>query len=238
MKASRLIAVAALLAGTSLSAHAAPTTFFGEDLNANGGATPNSDAARASFFSNLTGVATENFDSIAAGTSNPVLTFTGCCTATLVGGGQINNFSNAGRFAISSPNYYETFAGSAGMTFSSPIAAFGFYATDIGDYGGQLTLTLTDTLANVTVLNVGNTVGSGGNTSGTALYFGFFDLTAQYTSIACGNSSCIDGFGYDNLSVGSIQQVTPGGRVPEPITLSLFGAGLVGAAVMRRRRKA
>jgi hypothetical protein len=28
-----------------------------------------------------------------------------------------------------------------------------------------------------------------------------------------------------------------GGRVPEPITIALFGAGLAGAAAMRRRRK-
>jgi hypothetical protein len=35
----------------------------------------------------------------------------------------------------------------------------------------------------------------------------------------------------------SFQAVTPPAGVPEPITLSIFGAGLVGAAAMRRRKK-
>jgi hypothetical protein len=42
---------------------------------------------------------------------------------------------------------------------------------------------------------------------------------------------------------GQIRYITSGSasdpvRVPEPLTLSLFGAGLAGAAAMRRRKKA
>lgn len=236
MRNTRFLAVAALLASTTLSANAAPVTFFGEDIL--GAPTTNSDAARNSFFSNLTGVGTETFESIASGTANPSLTFPGAGSATLTGGGSVLDFPNAGRFAISGSNYYNTNSSSAGIAFGAPISAFGFYATDVGDYGGQLTLTLTDTLSNVTILNVGNTIGSGGSTSGSALYFGFYDLTTQYVSVAFGNSAGgSDSFGYDNLSIGSAEQVTPVG-VPEPLTMSLFGAGLIGAAALRRRRKA
>jgi hypothetical protein len=45
-----------------------------------------------------------------------------------------------------------------------------------------------------------------------------------------------------NANIGAtlfgFQAVDPPARVPEPITLSLFGAGLAGAAAMRRRKKA
>jgi hypothetical protein len=40
--------------------------------------------------------------------------------------------------------------------------------------------------------------------------------------------------GFDNITLGAS---TPGG-VPEPLTLSLFGAGLAGLGALRRRRKA
>jgi len=57
---------------------------------------------------------------------------------------------------------------------------------------------------------------------------GTFDVRAMDGSSAAGGND----FGITNLSV--VAASTP---VPEPITLSLFGAGLAGAAVMRRRRK-
>ncbi|HEX4028640.1 MAG TPA: PEP-CTERM sorting domain-containing protein [Rhizomicrobium sp.] len=41
----------------------------------------------------------------------------------------------------------------------------------------------------------------------------------------------------NNYPDNSGQQVLDVSSVPEPVTLSLFGAGLVGAAAMRRRRK-
>jgi len=201
---------------------AAPVTFFGEDVSVGGNPTPNSDAARTQFFNNLSGVGTETFEGIPAGTSNPSVTFPGAGTATISGGGSVLNFPDVGRFAISGSQYYEAQLTSFQISFSNPIAAFGFYGTDIGDFGGSLTLTLTPTSGLPIVLVVNNTIGAGGSTDGSALYFGFYDQSQTYNSIAFNNSNTVDVFGFDDFSVGSPQQVTP--TVPGPIV----GAGLPG----------
>jgi hypothetical protein len=232
------LALAIGLTAAAGSAQAAPVTFFGEDGNPTGNvpiAHPNSDAAQASFFTNLIGIGTDGFDTVANGTATVPVTFGNGITATLTGG-NIQNTASAGRFAISSPNYYNTFSSTFGITFSGPIAAFGFYATDIGDFGGQLTVTLTDTSNVTTTLTVPNLIGSGGSQpeNGSVLYFGFYDTSDTYTSITFGNSNTSDGFGFDDFSVGTLEQVQP---APEPGTLALIGSGLAGMAALRRQRK-
>jgi hypothetical protein len=236
----------ALLGATSIvPALAVPVTFFGQDLNGPPNNDPNalashpvSDTARNTFFLNLSGVGTETFDTAATptGTHNPSLAFPGAGTATLTGSGSVATGNDgAGRYPISGARYYNAGTGNFGVTFSAPIAAFGFYGVDIGDYGGQLTLTLTDTAAGTTVLTVPNFVGTSGNVSGSILYYGFYDLTKQYTSIAfANNSGGSDVFAFDNMSVGSLQQVTP--QVPEPASMLLFGTGLIAFGWSRRRK--
>jgi hypothetical protein len=231
-------AVVAALGMTAADAHAVPVTFFGEDPNATGTTPiphPQSDAARDSFFANLTGVGTESLDGFASGTSNVPVNFGNGVTATL-SGGTIQNFSSAGRFAISSPNYYNTNTSNFSINMSSPIAAFGFYGTDIGDFGGQLTLTLTDINNVQTTLTVPATQGSGGSApaNGSALYFGFYDTGNVYTSIVFNNSSTIDQFGFDNFSVGTVSQVTP---TPLPPGILLMGTSLLALGAVRLRRR-
>jgi hypothetical protein len=246
MKARLLTTTAfavALLGVAAADAHAVPVTFFGEDPNATGATPiphPNSDAARASLFANLTGVGTESLDGFASGTTNVPVNFGNGVTATL-SGGVIQNSSSAGRFAISSPNYYNAATSSFVISLSNPIAAFGFYGTDIGDFGGQLSLTLTDINNVTTTLIVPATQGSGGSQpeNGSALYFGFYDLTNVYTSIAFNNSSTVDQFGFDDFSVGTVSQVTPTPTpAPIPPTILLMGTGLLalGAARLRPRK--
>jgi len=70
----------------------------------------------------------------------------GAGTATFTGTGQIANVPSGdngfGRYPISGNQYFDT--GSVfTITFSTAIAAFGFFGVDIGDFGGQVTLTLT-----------------------------------------------------------------------------------------------
>ena len=246
----RFLATAALLAiGAAAPTYASVVTFFGEDLEKSGDpntATPtNSNAARTSFFSNLTGVGTETFESYATGTTLPLaISFMGAGTATLsdpTGGSFIESGNDGGgRFPISGTQFLETGAGSGfTLTFSSPIAAFGFYGTDVGDFSGALSLGLKDASGVTTNLSVGNTIGSSGSTSGSVLYFGFYDKGDTYTSITFNNigSGGTDVFGFDDFSIGSSSQVTPPPtptNTPEPGTSLMIAGGLLAVAGSRR----
>jgi hypothetical protein len=242
MKKVLTAAVVIMLWGTAASA--APVTFFGEDVNTLGDpnqvSPTNSTAAKNSFFTNLVGVGTETFDTAATpvGTTAPIaVAFPGAGTATITGGGQVATGNDGnGRYAISSPNYY--LAGTINFTinFSSAIAAFGFFGVDIGDFGGQLTLDLTDSSSIHHTLTVPNTIGSGGSTSGSILYFGFFDTSLTYTSVSFNNNSGgADLFAFDNFSVGSVSQVSP--AVPEPSTWAMLILGFAGIGFLAYRRK-
>lgn len=232
-------AVAVLLAGAApLSATAAPLIFFGEDLGQGESvrlaATPNADAARTSFFSNLVGVGTETFESFAAGTNSPInVVFPSAGTATIGGGGTVQSVPTGtngfGRYPISGNQFLEASSDALTLTFSAPVAAFGFYGIDIGDFNGQVTLTLAG--GGNQVLNVGNTISGAG---GSVLYFGVIE-TATFTSITFGNTNAgTDFFGFDDFSIGSLQQV----QIPEPMSMALFGLGLAGLGLAVRRRKA
>ena len=225
-----LAAAGVILASVSGQSLANPVTFFGEDVqgppNMDPNAAPFTNATNTanSFLSNLTGVGTETFDSFSS--LPATLTFPGAGTATLSGNAAFGTGNDqSGRYPFSGTHYLTLTSGSFSLGFSSPIAAFGFYATDVGDFGGHLTLTLTDINNVVTTLTVPNTTDptASGQTSGSNLFFGFFDTGDTYTRVAFGNDSGgVDVFGFDNLTVGSLQQVTP--SVPGPIA----GAGLPG----------
>lgn len=235
--------VCALAGAAELEAQA---TFFGEDLSADEahlGAFPNSNAAEADFLSYLEGVGTETFDGIPDGTGNPVLSFPGAGSATLNGTGSVQDESDAccGRYGISSPNFYEADAGGGfGIDFSDPVAAFGFYGVDIGDFGGQLFLEFMYEGGDTEMLAVDHTIGSSGSTGGSVFFFGFINTARQFSSVEFQLMEGPEGdvFAFDDMTIGSVEQVTTNPTVtPEPLSMVLLGTGLFGVGVVGRKRR-
>ncbi|MCC9599365.1 PEP-CTERM sorting domain-containing protein [Stieleria sp. JC731] len=237
--AALLIAIAfAVSANTS---HAGISTFFGVDNGAGGAFVPGGNAvtARSNFLSNLSGgVGTENFESLSG--SVPLnLSFpgsTGSVTATITGSSStgIRTAPTVGAFATSGTRFLRTStsttAGEFSVNFSSAIAAFGFYATDLGDSGG----------GNV-ILNLAGggsetlTIPVTGLNSGNLLFYGFVSDTDTFTSISFQNTAGSgDVWGFDDMTVGDIGQVT--GAVPEPGSLAILAISC-GIGLGRRRRR-
>jgi PEP-CTERM motif len=228
---------AALL--TSTAAMAVPTTFFGEDIKSTTGphaVRPVSTGAEASFLSVLSGVSTEDFQS-ASGAAPIALTFTGssgALGATVTSGGEINTSTSNGRWSINNgTNYLEADSSSFVLTFASQIAAFGFYGTDIGDFGGALSIELFSGATSLGLFQVGNTLGSGGSTNGSVLFFGLIDTVNTFDRIVFRNTDTTDIFGFDNMTIGDVRQVT--GTVPVPGSIALLGLGLIGLAGLRKK---
>ncbi|MBW4610135.1 MAG: hypothetical protein KME22_23715 [Hassallia sp. WJT32-NPBG1] len=167
--------------------------YFGEDINESASfnppfprlpSTPNADAARNDFLSNLAGAGTETFEGFAPGNvSSFSINFPGAGTATFQGQGIIQNvpIGATPRYPISGNQFLDigNFVGlptSPGFsfnsfTFSNPEAAFGFYATSLGDVLNSptdLELTLTNgTTQSLTIPAIYNS-----SAVGSALYYG------------------------------------------------------------------
>lgn len=220
--------------------------FFGEDT-VNPQALTNSAAAEAKFLSHLVGVGTEVFEGFSDTQISPiVLSFPGAGEATLLGQGGIRLGPFAGRFSISGEKYWQT-TGSFSINFSKEIAAFGFYGTDIGDYNGQVTLLLENTLTNYSqLLTINNTINA---PDGSALYYGLIAEAGElFNKITFGNTnSGNDYFGFDDMTIGAFEQVDPepipkpiSEPIPEPASLlSLMAVGALGTffGVKRKLQK-
>jgi hypothetical protein len=142
------------------------------------------------------------------------------------------NTNIAGRFAISGSRYLNVGTDDAlslQLTFSSPQAAFGFFAMDVGDVDGQLALAF-DGGPNVVVPH---TI----TANGSALFFGYINTDNPFTTVqffnTVGNS---DAFGFDDFTIGRVEQVVS--PVPEPASMAIFAVlGSIGLIGVRRRRK-
>ncbi|MEM6744918.1 MAG: VPLPA-CTERM sorting domain-containing protein [Pseudomonadota bacterium] len=246
----RCIATAAVLAaGIGGTASALPVEFFGEETSPGGVVTGDPVAARDGFLATLSsGVGTEDFESEAIGlfASLPI-SFpgsTGSITATLSGSSvEIDGAAGAGRFPTSGDNFVELLSAEMEIEFSSPVSAFGFFGTDIGDIGERLTVTLTDAVTSVeTAFDVPHDLDA---PSGSLLFWGFVDVEASYSRIALGavgNDSDI--FGFDDMIIGDVEQIVnpprPTGEVPLPAAawLMLAGLGALAGTRARARRRA
>lgn len=227
-----------LLTACVVASYAAPVTFFGEDRGL-GESIPltsweNADAARDAFFANLQGVEVFDFESV-SGSAPITADFGSAGLATITGNGSVQSVpagqtNGVGRYAISGTNFYEA-SGTFTIEFSEAISAFGFYGVDIGDFNGQVTLTLTN--GETILLTVPNSINIAG---GSVAYFGFYDTENTYSSITFGNTaSGIDFFGFDDFTIGIRENVVP--DVPEPVTMSFLGIGFIGLALIRKRIK-
>jgi hypothetical protein len=227
-RAVTLVLAAAAVATFTPNTNAVTLQFFGED-NASGALpVPNAAAAEAAFLANLSGVGTETFESAPLGSANGFISnFAGAGSATFTGNMSIISGTSTGTFPISGSRQMEGFANSFAISFSNPVAAFGFYATDVGDVGGNLTLTYAN--GPVTVINVSQLIRRNGN----AFYFGYINTENPFTGVTFSNSNTTDRFGYDNMTIGSVQQVS---AVPDSgATVAMLGLGLLGIMGVRRK---
>lgn len=232
------ITLASLAAAlVSLPATAAPQIFFGKDAGLGElialSAHPNADQARNDFVAALAGnaTATENFESYTPSTTYVpgmlAVSFGALGTANL-DEGFVTNEPAAGRYPISGQQFWEASSNFFTLNFSSAVIGFGFYGVDIGDFLGQMTITLSngnDFLVNHTLDAVG----------GSVLYWGILDADNPFTSVTFGNTGAgADWFGFDDFTFA----VATANPVPEPSILGLLGLGFVALRLGSSRQPA
>lgn len=232
------ITLAALSAAlVSLPATAAPQIFFGEDAGLGEfvalSERPNADQARNDFVAALAGnlTATENFESYTPSTTFMpgilAVSFGALGTANL-DEGFVTNEPAAGRYAISGQQFWEASINFFTLSFSSAVTGFGFYGVDIGDFLGQMTITL----STGNQFLVDHTLEAAG---GSVLYWGILDADSPFTSVTFGNTRAgTDWFAFDDFTIA----VASANPVPEPAILGLLGIGFVALRLGTSRKPA
>lgn len=127
-----------------------------------------------------------------------------------------------GRYSVSGDNWLDSM--DAQELEISPAAgynAMGFYMTDPNDSGGRFSIGGVDFYFDDIF---GSALGNG-----SLFYITLFDL-AGLGDVSIFSNNGDDGYGLDNVTVGTV-------TVPEPGTLALLALGLVGLVVARKRKQ-
>ncbi len=218
----------------------------------------NSTVAFNQYLSNLTGVITESFETTAKGTSindlAPMLSgvasdfiYTTDSAGTISAGttdavsvqkaNATTGMTNAGTFptngtqgiSINSDNFFK-------IKFGSPLAAFSFWGTDLGDNSNTLTVILRKAGVEVGRQPIDYLSANAGNSS--VFFFGAIAQNSRelFDEVQLLSSKANDAIGIDQLTVGTAAQVTQSSNaVPTP---ALLPGLLALAAGARRRSKA
>lgn len=228
LKSLAIVGAVSLFVATEAAALSA--TFFGEDPAPGGVVAPGGNAAtqRQMFLDALTGGFTvEDFESFATGgpANVPIPSIGGTLTgpALIIDGTAGDNF---GMFPTSPDNYLRV-PGSFDLTFGAPVVAFGFFATDVGDHGGSLSIAIDGG----TPIEINHSEIAGGSTDHNLIFWGIIDTDNPFTTIAFSNAIA-DNIGLDDLTVGDVLQ-TP---LPAALPLLLTALSALGLLGWRRRR--
>jgi len=227
----------------SFNVQALPLVFFGEDINVYpGNQVPrieqfaNSVNAQSDFLSHLQGVRVEDFESFTEKSSDPLnVDFGNSGTATLTGGSGIwritdNTATNSGVFPTSGVNTFVVLSssGTFSLEFDTAQSAFGFFATDLEEV--PAILSFETSYGKITTLNIPYTKPSN---SGSVLFFGVIDTENPFTKVTFNGNHSWEGFGFDDFTIGTENQVV--NSTPEPSTLLLVGLGLIGLIKFRKK---
>jgi hypothetical protein len=181
---------------------------------------------------------------------------------TLSGDGQVRRNetgeTNSGRYSVSGVSsdmipapqgnkYWEVVAPTSGASSfnldfgGQAVQSFGFFATDVGDFKGLLSLELTRMNGSTFIVEPGDLATGGpirdNTAAGSVLFFGVStSIESEYFKavrfISSGGTDN-DMFGFDMFTVIA---APGGGTIPLPGSLALVGAALGGLALVRRRR--
>lgn len=206
-----LAAVLAVLAGPAL---AAPVVYSaGDDVVQTTADLVNSSAAAAAYDAATPGSSLIDFES--AVPSN-----------VTIAGGAITNSSGCGYLCginttSGGQNFLLLYGGSTTFTFSQAVDSFGFYVTGVqsSQVVSQEFITFSDGSTQTINLPVAN--------NGGGVFIGFTDIGQSVASVTYNASN-------DIVAVDDVRYHVS--SVPEPATTVLFGLGLLGLGLARRRR--